>query len=89
MVASLPAFTTTVANTNYRIAGAYKSGDHAGSLNGAAAATSSATGMPTGITHLNIGSSDNGAGSFINGHIRKIAYWPKRLTNTLLQQLTT
>ena len=24
-----------------------------------------------------------------NGHIRKIAYWPKRLTNTLLEQLTT
>jgi hypothetical protein len=28
-------------------------------------------------------------GSNINGHIRKIAYWPRRLSNTLLQQLTT
>jgi hypothetical protein len=25
----------------------------------------------------------------LNGHIRKIAYWPKRLTDTLLEQLTT
>jgi hypothetical protein len=25
----------------------------------------------------------------LNGHIRKIAYWPRRLSNTLLQQLTT
>jgi hypothetical protein len=28
-------------------------------------------------------------GGRTNGHIRKIAYWPKRLTNTLLEQLTT
>jgi hypothetical protein len=28
-------------------------------------------------------------GNRANGHIRKIAYWPKRLTNTLLEQLTT
>jgi hypothetical protein len=27
-------------------------------------------------------------GFALNGHIRTIAYWPKRLTNTLLQQLT-
>jgi hypothetical protein len=30
-----------------------------------------------------------GAASYLNGHIRKIAYWPRRLSNTLLQQLTT
>jgi hypothetical protein len=33
----------------------------------------------------------NTAGSVpkLNGHIRKIAYWPRRLSNSLLQQLTT
>jgi hypothetical protein len=25
----------------------------------------------------------------LNGHIRRIAYYPRRLSNTLLQQLTT
>jgi len=38
------------------------------------------------ITHLRIGRS---ASSNANCYIRKIAYWPKRLTNTLLEQLTT
>ena len=43
--------------------------------------------LPT-LTHLRLGA----AGSFsnlINGHIRKVAYYPKRLSNALLQQLTT
>jgi hypothetical protein len=33
----------------------------------------------------------NTAGSVpkLNGHIRRIAYWPRRLSNSLLQQLTT
>ena len=88
-VASLPSFTTVVANTNYRIAGAYASGNYGASLNGGTAATSTATALPTGLTHLNIGSSDGGQGAYLNGHIRKVAYWPKRLTNTLLQQITT
>ena len=39
-------------------------------------------------THLYFGS-DRGTAAFLNGHIRKVAYWPKRLSNTLLQQLTT
>jgi hypothetical protein len=32
---------------------------------------------------------NNGPTPKLNGHIRKIAYWPRRLSNTLLQQLTT
>jgi hypothetical protein len=46
--------------------------------------------MPANLTHARIG--DIGSGSSANhicGHIRKIAYWPKRLSDTLLQQLTT
>jgi hypothetical protein len=37
---------------------------------------------------IRLGAKRNGSET-LNGHIRKIAYWPKRLTNTLLEQLTT
>lgn len=87
-VASLPSFTTVVANTNYRIVGAYASGNYGASLNGGTAATSTATALPTGLTHLNIGSADGGQGSYLGGHIRKIAYYPKRLSNETLKSLT-
>jgi hypothetical protein len=30
-----------------------------------------------------------GTVNYLNGHLRKIAYYPRRLSNTLLQQLTT
>ncbi len=41
-------------------------------------------------THLRLGANTSGAAAAaLNGHIRKLAYWPKRLTDTLLQQLTT
>jgi hypothetical protein len=43
--------------------------------------------MPT-LTHLQVGVS-GGSSNRMTGHIRKIAYWPRRLSNTLLQQLTT
>jgi hypothetical protein len=45
--------------------------------------------MFSGITQFNIGRSSFASGRELQGYIRKIAYWPKRLTNTLLEQLTT
>ena len=44
--------------------------------------------MPTGLTTLRLGA-PTAASSILNGHIRKLAYYPRRLSNTLLQQLTT
>jgi hypothetical protein len=43
--------------------------------------------MPTGISRMQIGRRQSTA--VYTGHIRKVAYWPRRLSNTLLQQLTT
>jgi hypothetical protein len=42
--------------------------------------------MPT-ITHLRIGNSK--AGNIYNGAIARLAYWPKRLPDAMLEQLTT
>jgi hypothetical protein len=75
------------AGTNARLAGVYKTDDFAISVNGAAVTTDTSGGLPSPTT-LRIGRYGTSSG-FLNGHIRKIAYWPRRLSNTLLQQLTT
>jgi hypothetical protein len=75
------------AGTNNRLAMGYNmAGNHARSYNGAAVATSSTAGATPTRERLLLGF--NGS-AHMNGHIRKIAYWPRRLSNTLLQQLTT
>ena len=62
----------------------YRATDNAVSLNGAAAVASSATG-PTDGNFFSIGFSGV---SQINGHIRRITYYPTRLSNAQLQALT-
>jgi len=69
-----------------RIALALKADDLAVSMNGATALTDTSATLPT-VTRMVIGFGPNS--QYVSGHIRKLAYWPKRLTNTLLQQLTT
>jgi hypothetical protein len=73
--------------TLLNIAAAYRADDFAVSRDGASVATDTSGSVPTGLTHLRIGRSFSAFWS--NGHIRKLAYWPKRLTNTLLEQITT
>jgi hypothetical protein len=69
-----------------KLAAAYKADDFAASFGGGAVATDTSGTLPT-PTRLQIGRGVNS--SVANGHIRKLAYWPRRLSNTLLQQLTT
>ena len=66
---------------------AYKVNDLARSLNGGSVAVDTTASLPSAATEMTIG--QNLLGGRTNGHIRKIAYWPRRLSNTLLQQLTT
>jgi hypothetical protein len=75
------------AGTNARLAAAYKVNDFALSVNGAAATTDTSGSLPTATT-LRIGRYGTSSG-FLNGHIRRIAYWPRRLSNALLETLTT
>lgn len=70
---------------------AYKTNDFAISTNGSAVATDTSVTLPI-VNSMSIGSLQgawlNGA-SQLNGWVKKFAYWPKRLTDTLLQQLST
>lgn len=78
----------TVANTTYKLAGAYRVNDFAASANGGAAGTDTSGTVPTGLSYLAIGSNSATGASSWNGHIRSIRYYPTRLSNAQLQALT-
>lgn len=69
----------------HRSAFAYKANDFAVSLNGASALTDVSGSVPSGITRLDIG--HEGA-TRTNGHVQSISYYPRRLSNTELQEIT-
>jgi hypothetical protein len=77
----------TVSAQPTKTALSFRTDDFASTTNGGAIATDSLGTLPV-ATSVRIGQRADG-GQAANGHIRKIAYWPKRLTNTLLEQLTT
>ena len=78
---------TISSNTTFRSAGSYKFNDFALSTNAASVGTDTSGSLPA-PTSLSIGS-DIGVGQFANGTIKKIAYYPLRLTNAQLQALTS
>ena len=68
-------------------AGAYRANDFALSANGGVAKTDTSGVLPTSVSNLRLGAWSSGAG-FLNGHIRRITYYPRRLSNAELQALT-
>lgn len=67
-------------------AGAYKANDFAACVNGGTVATDTSGTVPT-VTQLRIGVS--GAGDYINGHLRRLTYYPTRLSDAQLAALST
>jgi hypothetical protein len=83
--ASLSSGTKTA---NSKIALAYKTDDFAFSGNSATVVTDTSGILPV-VDRMFIGSRvDGNAATFANGHIRKVAYYPKRLADAELQALT-
>lgn len=70
-----------------KVAGAYRLNDIAFSSAGAAAITDTAATIPT-VNKINIGSSGAGSGH-LNGFVRCVGYFSRRLTNAEIQALTT
>jgi hypothetical protein len=85
------AFTPISANTIYKFTGAYAPNSFQAAQNGTLGTEDTAGSLPS-VSQMSIGAGQFVSGSLfkiLNGHIRKIAYWPRRLSNSLLQQLTT
>lgn len=78
---------TAVADTPIRMAAAWRANDAALSQEGGAVQTDGSVVLPT-VTKLNIGSIGDNT-SFLNGHLRRFTYYPRRLPNETLQQLST
>jgi phage gp46-like protein len=69
------------------IAAAWAQDSFAVSLNGAAVALDSSGTLPT-VNTLTLGTDPASSSNACDGHIRRLRYYPKRLTNTALQLLS-
>ena len=74
------------ASAPFKLAGAYKVNDIATTVNGDSVSTDTSATIPV-VTQMRIGQTGSGVNS-TNGTIRKLAYYPQRLTNAQLQALT-
>ncbi|MNV13259.1 hypothetical protein D3C71_1038910 [compost metagenome] len=79
---------TIEANTILKTAVVGKVNDFAASFNGATATADTVGAMPTGMERLYIGYYRAG-GAVLNGHVRKIQVFNRRLTNAVLQILSS
>jgi hypothetical protein len=71
-----------------KIAAAFAANDARSAVNGTLTTADTSVTLNSANTHMVLGRLQ-GAASYLNGHIRKLAYYPRRLSNSLLQQLTT
>ena len=72
---------TIVANTAYKLAGAWNTNSCAAAQNGAAVVTDASATIPT-VTQARIGSDGT---NYANAWLQKINYWPQRITNNEVQ----
>lgn len=76
-------------NTTETVAVAIKKDSFAASLSGAATQEDTSGNMPAASNLLTIGTQSNLANNFLNGHIKSIQYYPVRLANAQLQEITS
>jgi len=81
--ADLSATGVITANATLKMALAYSANDFAASGNGGAVVTDTSGTVPSGLTEMSLGA--NG----LNGYLRRITYYPRRLSNADLQTITT
>ena len=84
--ASIGIGSAITANTVIKLAAAAKVDDFQAARGGTLGTADTSGVMPT-VSRMMIGRRATAVP--LSGHIRKVAYWPRRLSNTLLQQLTT
>ena len=83
--AQLNTLSNTIAGTQTVHAGAYAANDFAACNDGGTVLTDTLGDVPSGLVQMKIGSEFS---NYLNGHIKSLKYYPRRLTNTQLQELT-
>ncbi len=76
---------SVVTGVKYTVAAAWQLNDVAVSINGGSVVTDVLVTLPT-PTRLQIGTDGT---NYLNGHISRLAYYPRRLSNSVLQGLTS
>jgi len=88
-VAALSPILSTDVVTDAKVAATWAQDDFAVSANGNAVLTDTSGSVQSSIPRDTLGiGNDPSGGSTLNGHIKKIAYYPKRLPNATLQAMT-
>jgi hypothetical protein len=82
-----PAATGLVDGVSVKTAVGLKVNDAAISTNGAAVGTDTSCAMPVALNRMILGSFQ-GSATFLNGPIRRLTFWPTRLSNTTIQQIS-
>ena len=77
---------STTANTTFKSASAFKASDQAICLNAGTVATGANASVPV-VTTLKLGDWRT-SGNSINGYLRRVTYYPTRLSNAQLQAIT-
>ena len=75
-----------VATANNKLAMAYAANDEAFSGNGGTVQTDAVVTLPATLTTARLGANTTG---FWSGYIRRVSYWPTRLSNAHLKAMTT
>lgn len=77
------------ANTTYKTALGYAVNDLAACTNGGTVFTDATVTLPTSITALGLGQPTYTTSVMLNGYLRRLTYYPRRLSNAELQAITT
>jgi len=79
---------TFVADTYSKLAATYKANDSAVTIDGGTVQTDTSVNLPTTVNTMFFGASSTTA-NHLNGHIKSIKYYPRRLTNAQLVEITS
>lgn len=72
----------------FKVAGAFTAGEYAISYNGGTVATAAPAALPIGLSAMALGERRTGAQA-INGHLRRVTFYPRRLSNAELVSITS
>jgi hypothetical protein len=86
--ANLNSVASLVSGSTYKLIGGYKVDDFGMSLDAAAVVADTSGLVPSGVTFISIGNRYTGS-EYLNGTIKKLSFYPAKLTSAQLQALTT